>query len=36
MAILFFMGVAALALFLIGGVGAATTVKALKCFMNTF
>lgn len=36
MAILFFIGVAALALSLIGGVGAAITAEAIRCFANTF
>ena len=36
MAILFFIGVAALALFLIGGVGTAITAEAIRCFTNTF
>ena len=36
MAILFFIGVAVLALFLIGGVGAAITAEAIGCFTNTF
>ena len=36
MAILFFIGVAVLALIYMIGVGAAITAEAIKCFTNTF